>query len=131
MAILTITIERGTDHYGAWAEEIPGIYAAGDTVKDVKDDILRAIEIYKKNNIFIPNELSDDIEIQWNFDTSSFLGYINGTFTKAALERMTGINQKQLGHYASGLKKPRRKQVEKIENALRRFVNDMSQVHLI
>ncbi len=57
--------------------------------------------------------------------------YISGTFTKAALSRMTGINEKQLGHYASGLKKPRPATVEKIENALRQFVSDMSQVHLM
>ena len=54
-----------------------------------------------------------------------------GIFTKAALERITGINQKQLGHYASGIKKPRRAQVEKIEKALRGFIQDMGLVHLI
>ncbi|HBX19736.1 MAG TPA: hypothetical protein DEF88_04740 [Porphyromonadaceae bacterium] len=54
------------------------------------------------------------------------------TFSKAALSRMTGIHQKQLGHYyASGLKKPRPATIEKIENAVRQFVKDMNQVHLV
>ena len=30
---LTATITRGSEQYAAWIEEVPGIYAAGDTVK--------------------------------------------------------------------------------------------------
>ena len=131
MGKITVTIERGKDHFNAWAEEVPGIYAAGDTVKEVKEDIYRAIKLYKKNNKNIPEAIGGEMNITWNFDTHSFLEYINGTFTKSALERMTGINQKQLGHYASGLKKPRPVTIEKIEKAIHRFVGDMSQVHLI
>jgi len=32
------------------------------------------------------------------------LNYYKGIFTLSALERLTGINQKQLQHYASGLR---------------------------
>lgn len=131
MGKITVTIERGQDHYAAWANEIPGIYAAGDTIDEVKSDVQNAIRIYKKHNNVVPDELNGDIDIEWIFDVESFMEYISGTFSKAALSRMTGINEKQLGHYASGLKKPRPNTVEKIESALRRFVNDMSQVHLI
>ena len=35
-----------------------------------------------------------------------------------ALEKLTGINQKQLHHYATGLRKPREAQRKKIETAL-------------
>ena len=38
--------------------------------------------------------------------------------TRAALSRMTGINQRQLGHYICGRSKPRKPQSEKIINAL-------------
>jgi predicted RNase H-like HicB family nuclease len=131
MGKITVTIERGQDHYAAWANEIPGIYAAGETIDAVKNDVQNAIRIYKKNNSNIPEELKGNIDIKWNFDVESFMEYISGTFSKRALSRMTGINEKQLGHYASGLKKPRPATVEKIENALRQFVNDMSQVHLV
>ena len=92
---------------------------------------MAAVELYKKYNDEIPAELQGDMDIEWFFDVQSFLQYYSGIFTKAALERITGINQKQLGHYASGLKKPRRAQVEKIENALRGFIKDMSLIHLL
>lgn len=126
-----MTIEKGTDLFGAWAENVPGIYGEGETVKETKESVLSAIELYKEYNDVVPEELQGDVDIEWNFDVQSFLQYFSGIFTKAALERITGVNQKLLGHYASGLKRPRRAQVEKIENALRGFLSDISQVHLV
>ena len=105
MGKLKVTIEKGPDLFGAWADNVPGIYGEGETVQG-------------------------EISVEWTFDVQSFLQYYNGIFTKAALERITGVNQKLLGHYASGLKKPRKAQVEKIESALHGFLNDISQVHL-
>jgi len=36
METIIIKIEKGIDQYGAWVDGIPGIYGAGDTVKEVK-----------------------------------------------------------------------------------------------
>ncbi len=40
---------------------------------------------------------------------------------KPALEKLTGINQKQLWHYEMGKSKPRRERMEKIQKALHRL----------
>ena len=133
MFTINVTIEKGADLFSAWAENIPGIYGEGESVKELKEDIQKAIALFKEQNDEknIPEGLKGDYNIEWHFDVQSFLQYYSGIFTKAALERITGINQKQLGHYASGLKKPRKAQVEKIENALQRFFDDMRMVHLV
>lgn len=128
---ITVTIEKGIDQYGAWVEEIPGIYGAGDTVEDVKKDILGAIELYKQLNEVVPEILNGDFEIKWQFDTASLLQYISRVFTKSGIERITGINQRQLGHYSSGLKKPRKNQIERIDLGIRQFVDDLQQIHLV
>ena len=70
-----------------------------------KENLLASIELYKKHNSTVPKELQGEISVEWTFDVQSFLQYYSGIFTKAALERITGVNQKLLGHYASGLKK--------------------------
>ena len=131
MKTLTVTIVKGNDQYGAWVENVAGIYAAGNTVKEVKDDLLKAIDLYKKHNSTIPKALQGNYELSWQYDTASFLEYYSKIFSKAGLERITGINQKQLGHYASGLKKPRKPQIEKIDRAIHCLANDLKQVHLI
>ncbi len=128
---IIVTIEKGVDQYGAWVEGIPGIYGAGDSVNEVKEDVLAAIELYKQHNSIVPEILKGNYEIKWQFDTASFLQYISKVFTKSGIERITGVNQKQLGHYSSGLKKPRKNQIEKIDSGIRQFVEDLQQIHLV
>jgi len=131
MKTVIIKIEKGTDQYGAWAEDIPGIYGAGDTVNEAKENILEAIALYEKYNGELPKDLKGNYNIKWEFDTASFLEYISVVFTKSGLEKITGINQKQLGHYSSGLKKPRKEQIRKIDSGIHNFVEDLRQIHLI
>lgn len=130
MAKIVVTIEKGDDLFGAWANDVPGIYGEGETVRETKENLLESIRLYKEQNTVVPKMLQEKLEIEWHFDIPSFLQYYNGIFTKAALERITGINQKLLGHYASGLKKPHKAQVEKIEKAMHNFIEDLSLVHL-
>lgn len=69
-------------------------------------------------------------KLVYRFDTVSLLNYYKGIITNAALERMTGIDQNQLQHYATGLKKPRRPQAKKIEHALHELGKELLAVEL-
>lgn len=127
---LTIIIERSDDSFSAWAETIPGIYGHADTVEEAKASALEGLALYKKLNApkNIPAILKDDFTIVYKFDIESFLNYYRRIFTNAALERLTGINQKQLQHYASGLKKPRPAQVKKISDAIHKLGKELTMV---
>lgn len=57
--------------------------------------------------------VNGEYEIEYRYDVQSILSHYANVFTKPALERLTGINQKQLHHYAIGLKKPRLEQRKK------------------
>lgn len=129
---LIISICASKDSFGAYAENCEGIYAAGDSVRDVKQDVLEAIEIYKE--ITPESEWGEPIKegwpIEWRYDVQSLLLYYQGVFTNAALERMTGINQKQLWNYANGVSKPRKQAKEKIENALHSLGHELLELSL-
>ena len=102
---IKIVIERSNDLYSAFAENIAGVYGAGNSVTEAKDSILKSIKLLQKyNKENIPPVLKGEYNLVYRFDVESFLNYYKGIFTNAALERITGINQKQLQHYASGLK---------------------------
>ena len=75
MFTINVTIEKGADLFSAWAENIPGIYGEGESVKEVKEDILKSISLFKEYNDEknIPEELKGDYEIEWHFDVQSFL----------------------------------------------------------
>lgn len=130
MGKLIVKIEKGTDLFGAWAENVPGIYGEGETVQETKDSIMAGIKAYKKYNEVVPAEMEGDIEIEWQYDIPSLLQYYSGIFSKPALERLTGINQKQFFHYASGSIKPRPAQRKKISEALHKLGAELLTVNL-
>lgn len=129
---IKIIIERSDDSYSSYAENVPGIYGHGNTVDEAKQSALTGIDLLKKYNQDenIPAILKGDYEIVFKFDAESFLNFYKKIFTNAALERMTGINQKQFQHYASGLKKPRLAQVKKIETAMHNLGKELMSVEL-
>lgn len=129
MEKLIIQIGASSNHFGAYAENCPGIYGAGDTVQEAKASVLEGLRLFIEHNQGqLPDILRGEYEIEYCFDIPSFLNYYSGIFTKPALERITGINQKQLFHYASGLRKPSGKTIRKIDQALHRFTDELNQV---
>lgn len=126
MKKVIIIIERSQDAFWAYSEELPGISGVGNDIEEVQYSVEESIEIQKE----LGNISDVKYEFIYKFDTESFLKYFKGIFTMAALERLTGINQRQLAHYAAGLKKPRAAQVKKIEDALHKLGKELTALKL-
>lgn len=129
---LIINISASPDSFGAFAENCPGIFAAGDSVAEVKKDVAEAIQIYKETTSENewPAPIRDNWPISWHYDTQSLLRHYEGIITNAALERLTGINKKQLWNYSHGVSKPRKETRTKILNALHSLGHDLCEVSL-
>lgn len=129
MVTLHAVIEKAEHNYGAYVEEIAGVGGIGDTLEKVKQNLKEGLVVLKEACIDygepVPEELQGEYQIVFRLDTRSFLQMYCKIFTKSALERMTGINQKQLWHYAQGLSKPRPAQVKKIERALHQLGEEL------
>lgn len=52
MNTIKVVIEKTKDHYAAYAENIDGIFGAGETVVEAKESILSAIKLFKKSLAF-------------------------------------------------------------------------------
>lgn len=121
-------------NFAAYVPELPGCVATGDTPEEIKKNIKETIIFHVEGSLAdndpIPSKFKGDYELVYKFDTQTLLKYYKGIFTQSALERITGINQRQLSHYANGLKKPRRPQVKKIETALHRLGEELLAVEL-
>jgi predicted RNase H-like HicB family nuclease len=95
MKTIRVVIGRSKDNYGAYAEDVPGVWGGGDSVAEARQSILDAIQLireYNKENI--PAVLTGEYQIVWKMDVESLIAYYKGIFTSAALERITGINQR-------------------------------------
>ena len=134
MKKVTVVIERAENNFSAYVQDVDGIIATGESIDEIKSSIINAIEEYKSAckdlGLEVPAGLRGDYEIAFELDIQSFLMIYQGIFTKSGLEKLTGINQKQLWHYANGVTKPRQAQRQKIESALHRLGNELLSLSL-
>ena len=134
METLHVIIERTENNYSAYLQEVDGVIAVGKSVAEIKQSIIESIDLLiescKELNCEVPKELQGDYTLTFKMDVRSILDFYSTIFTKAALERITGINQKQLWHYASGERKPRAEQALKLENALHKLGEELLSIQL-
>ncbi|MDR1259737.1 MAG: hypothetical protein LBK65_10780 [Tannerellaceae bacterium] len=58
-------------------------------------------------------------------DLRAFLRYYSGVMPKSGLEKITGVNQKQLWHYCAGKRTPRRETLLKIQERIVCFADEL------
>lgn len=129
-----VIIEHAGSNFSAFVADVDGIAVTGSSVDEIKASMCEAIDDYiqtcKDFNLEIPEQFTDDYELAFELDVCSLLKIYEGIFSKSGLERLTGINQKQLWHYANGKIKPRQAQRIKIEQGLHRLGNELISLHL-
>ena len=132
--VLHAVIEKAECNYSAYIEELDGVVATGTTIKLIKQSLKDALSAYAESCIEMGCRVPIDIvkgnyELSFRTDAESFLNLYNGIFSKSGLEKITGINQKQLWHYANGKSTPRQEQVQKIEDSLHRLGEELISLH--
>lgn len=127
MKKIVMIIEKSKDYFGAYSENCDGIYAAGDSIEAIKSDTTESIRLLKKNlpEERWPEQLKGDYEIEWKIDVPSFLDYYSSFMSLAGMEKMTGINQKQLSNYLNRRAVPRQRQTNRIRDGIHRFAEEL------
>ena len=128
---INVVIERGIDgSVSAYIAEDNcefGCIGEGKSVEETKADFMKAVgemqEVYAEEGSKFP-----DVEFDFIYDMASFLNYYAYAFSLAGLARITGVNQGQLSHYVTGRRRPSKSTVEKIEQSLHDFANEIGQV---
>jgi hypothetical protein len=129
MENVTVIIERNSD--GTFTA-IPqqnhkiGFIGMGKTVEATIADLQNS---YKEAKAMLPS--LPEMAFEYKFDTASFLHYINGRLNLADLQTITGINRHQLSHYATGKSRPSAKTVQRIQEGIVRFSEELRRVCLI
>lgn len=74
----------------------------------------------------IPQWLADgDYELVYHLDTAALIRSCERYASLAAISRASGVNERQLSHYANGLKKARAQQRERIINGLHKIGREL------
>ena len=106
---------------------------AGESIQAAKEDMKQQMLFYKDTAIEkgfkYPAFLDGNYLIHYTVDAQSLMTYYvsSGIFSLAGLEKVTGINQKQLWSYMNGTK-PRKAQAERITSGFRSLNEDLSSI---
>ena len=128
--VLSGEFELKFKNLSAYIEGAP-VITVGNDIKEIEDNMKEAIELYLEDNPNPCEVLSGEFELKFKIDAATFINYYSSIFTKAALSRITGINERQLWHYAAGVHKPRRQQLEKIQKGIQSLSRELSAINLL
>jgi predicted RNase H-like HicB family nuclease len=136
MEKIEVLISWSGDNYCADAvsDNINGAVLASDaTLEGVKKEFQSALQFHVEGAVADGDKLpewlvSGNYEMDYVLDTSALLHSLDGILTRSAIARVSGINERQIGHYASGHRTPRPQQREKIINGIRTISRELASV---
>ena len=131
MQTITVNIDWESN-YGAYSEEVSGCVATNKSLEGVKKAYTEALEFHleglHKDGDEIPAVMKGKYRLEFVLNVRAILHYFEGVLTRSALSRVTGINERQLGHYITGHRKPRPEQRKKIVEGLHRIGKEINSV---
>lgn len=130
MRKVEVIVEYADSNLSAYIKDAP-IVVVGNSIKEIETNTREAIEFYLEDNDSPCEVLCGEIELVFKVDVATFINFYSGIFTKSALSRITGINERQLWHYAAGVHKPRKKQLEKIQRGIMSLTKELSSINLL
>ena len=113
-------------------DEINGIVAvANKTLSGLKKDVPESIQFHIEGCLNDGDSLPEWValgqyELNYILEASALLHSLDGIITHSAISRVTGINAKVIGHYASGYRNPRPKQREKIISGIHAISRELA-----
>ena len=134
MRAVEVIVENAGDNLSAYIEGAP-VMTVGNDVKEIEKNMKEAVELYLEScqemNIAPVEVLQGEFTLKFKIDAATFINYYSNIFTKAALSRITGINERQLWHYAAGVHKPRKQQLEKTQKGINALTEELAAINLL
>ena len=133
MGKVTVNVAKTAEGYTASTNILPGwvlgtVGSFDEFQKELKESIDMYVKWAKEDGDEYPAIFAGEYEFDYQFDVESLLCCYAGIFTRSAMSRLTGINEKQLGHYACGRSLPRPAQRKKITTALHKLGKELMAV---
>jgi len=128
-----VFIEKSDYGYSAYMDDTPLSYSClgegktvAETIEDFKDAYAEMREYYESIGKFF-----EEVDLEFYYDPVSFIQSLCGVFTLSGLSKITGINEKQLGHYVQGVNKPRPATAQKIKESIIKYAKELSTARLV
>ncbi|MBR7067125.1 MAG: antitoxin HicB [Bacteroidales bacterium] len=127
---LEVIVGHTGRNLSAYIEGVP-LIIVGSNMTEVRINMHEAIMRYRDTAAHPDSRLLEPFELRFKVDAATFINYYSDVFTKAALSRITGINERQLWHYAAGMHKPRKRQLKRIQEGIRMLTQELNELELL
>lgn len=127
MKKIEVTISWSGDNYCAGTAEVGGaVLVTNKSFDGVKAAFKAAFEFHIESCVADGDTIDADVvngayEFVYELTAQALIKHFDGILTRSALAKITGINERQIGHYGTGLRTPRAAQREKIINGLHKL----------
>ena len=134
MKKVLVEINWSGDNYSASCTSVNGVvFVTNKSLEKVKKDFKDAFEFHIQGSIEdgdkLPAYISENrFKLDYKLMASAIMHQLDGVVTRAALSRVTGINEKQLGHYLQGHRSPRPSTEEKIIQGFKKVSDEILSV---
>lgn len=125
MEKIRVYIQWCEHNFGAtFGDNVPGAVVItaktyDELMKEIPDTLQFHVEGMVENGDVVPDWLRNgDYEFEYHLDTAALIRSCEKYASLAAISRASGINERQLSHYANGIKKPRPQQRQRIVDGL-------------
>ncbi len=134
MEKIKINVDWDKNYGAAPANEKIACVVTGSTFDELKhnmEDALRQhIEWMKADGDELPAEFAGEYELEYELTGRALIHCAESLVSRSALAKASGINERQLGHYSTGVSVPRPRQMERMKNGLRAIVAQLSALSL-
>lgn len=86
------------------------------------------LETMREDEDKIPEQFQEEYDLVFELDLRALLHHYEGIITRTGLSKLTGINEKQLGHYAQGIRNPRKAQRERIIRGIHNLGKELLEI---
>lgn len=132
MKLLKVIINKAGNGVSANLPELDGFLITAPSVATLKKELRESIFFHIEG--LYPEErrswMEEDYDFEYVFcDIPSLVSGYSDTINQNSLARIAGMNESQMRQYASGIKKPSRKVLKRIEEGLHRYADDIRKIH--
>lgn len=123
--IIHVDVSWSGDNYCCgWEDGQDGtVVVTAKTMDKLKEYFAESLRLHiqgcvEDGDAFPEYLVNGDYDIEYDLDAAALIRNAETFTTMSAISRISGINQKQLSHYANGVKHPRPIQLARIKAAL-------------
>lgn len=134
MKKVKINVDWDENYGAAPADENIACVVTGKTFEEMKqnmeDALRRHIEWMQEEGDELPAALAGEYELEYELTGRALIHCAEALVSRSALSKASGINERQLGHYSTGVSIPRPRQIERMRAGLRSIITQLSALSL-